>query len=188
MSLLHPRTAHPNNSIWLPLSEATFRQHLVQLESRTDTIPIDPQVFSIKDWQPPVSSSDPHRPHTLPLVTEQRLADDFAFIAAIVEGAQSVAAVCIEENVEPLGITLRFAALDVSHNHEMKLALQALYQTLSSAATPSFTDKDIDANINDLFCQVIGLHSNRLLARLRSSKWTKPKYESIVYLEIYNKF
>lgn len=178
MSLLNPRTAHPSNSIWLSIPEANFRQHLVQLESRTDTIPIDPQVFPIKDWQPPASSLDPHRPHTLPLVTEQRLADDFAFIAAIVEGAQSVAAVCIEENAQPPGITLRFAALDVSHNHEMKLALQALFQIISLAVTPGLTDKDADTYINDLFCQVIGLHSNRLLARLRSSKWTKPKYLS----------
>lgn len=46
----------------------------------------------------------------LSFASEQRLADDLAFISAAQEGVESVAAVCIEEKIDPPGLTLRIAA------------------------------------------------------------------------------
>jgi hypothetical protein len=104
MTRLDCRTSDPDSSIWVDPSEDTFRRHLVQLERCTNAVPVDPQVFSFRE-DPNLTS------HTLPLAVEQQLADDLAFLAAIEEGAQSVAAVCLEEHSE--GLTIRFAALDL---------------------------------------------------------------------------
>jgi len=172
---MESRTALPNRSIWTILPEDTFRQHLVQLEERTNAIPMDPQVFDIKDWLAS-SSSRPTGTYILPLETEQQVTDDFAFLAAVVEGAQSVAAVCLEEHIQLPGLTLRFAALDISLSDDIKTALQVASQILVEAARGS--SETASEHIERLFQHVIKLHFNRLLARLRSSKWEKPKYLS----------
>lgn len=174
MSLKEPRTASAEKSIWLDLSEDIFRQHLVTLEERTNTIPMDPRVFSSAEWVP---YSQIERKYTLPLEIEQQIADDFACLAAVAEGAQSVAAVCIEEHPQNLGITLRFAAMDVSIDEAVKLALQAVANTLTGAASASGA-KTSDPYVEQLFDVIIRLHELRLLARLRSAKWEKPDYLS----------
>jgi hypothetical protein len=169
------RTRDPETTIWLDLPEDIFRQHLVNLEERTNAVPIAPQAFTHAEWlltSPHASKSS----YTLPLEVEQQLADDFACLAAVEEGAQSVAAVCIEEHSQAPKLTLRFAALDMSLNDAVKSALQNLSPILSAVATgagPCFSDA-VDA----FFQGVIQLHFRRLLARLRSSKWEKPKYLS----------
>ncbi|KAK6003117.1 hypothetical protein QM012_000962 [Aureobasidium pullulans] len=166
MSRLQTQTADPEYSIWKQLSEDNFRQHLVDLEKCTNAVPIEPQTF------PLASHSDtPRDGYTLPLATEQQMADDFAFLAAIEEGAQSVAAVCLEEHLHPARLTVRFAALDLSLGVEVKDALTAITKILSAV-----TDADKVARTEELFSQIVSLHFRRLLARLRSIKWEKPKY------------
>jgi hypothetical protein len=169
------RTASPVDSIWRDLPEHVFRQHLVSLQERTGPTPMDPQAFSIGKWlsiSPPVNES-----HVLPVDLEQHLADDFAFLAAVAEGAQSVAAVCIEENSQTLGMTLRFAAMDISKNETVKRVLQGMCSILSRAAT-LVSDESLSDKITPLFHHIIQLHFYRLLARLRSPKWEKPKFLS----------
>lgn len=169
------RTADPDKSIWLNLSEDVFRQHLVNLEERTNAVPIAPHAFTAVEWLQ-TSPNSPESPHTLPLDTEQQVADDFAYLAAVEEGAQSVAAVCIEENPQAPRLTLRFAALDISLNDAVKSALQETSVILTGAAAenaPCLSD-----SVDALFHRVIQLHFRRLLARLRSSKWEKPKHLS----------
>ncbi|KAE9370728.1 hypothetical protein N431DRAFT_379376 [Stipitochalara longipes BDJ] len=169
------RTASPDASVWFDLPEDTFREHLVTLQERSGPTPIDPQVFSIKEWLS--TSSSVGRSYTFPINVEQQLADDFAFLAAVAEGAQSVAAVCIEEHSRPSGMTLRFAAMDMSKNETVKTALQSICGILSRAAV-SASEESPTEHAALLFEQVIKLHLHRLVARLRSSKWEKPKYLS----------
>lgn len=128
-------------------------------------MPVEPQTF-------PLAQSDELKDdYTLPLSVEQQIADDFAFLAAIEEGAQSVAAVCLEEHIQPARLTVRFAALDLSLNDEVKDALNAITHTLG---TISGVDEAVCTE--ELFSQIVDLHFRRLLARLRSTKWEKPKY------------
>jgi hypothetical protein len=167
MSRLESRTSSPESSIWRDLPEDTFREHLVELEKRTNAVPVDPQIFQLK-------GDDLKQDHILPLRVEQQLADDLAFLAAVEEGAQSVAAVCLEEHVQPAGLTVRFAALDLALGGEVKTFLQQIMNSL----TPSFPGSDSSSCLEDLFELIVKLHFRRLLARLRSTKWEKPKYLS----------
>ncbi|OBT84545.1 hypothetical protein VE02_06803 [Pseudogymnoascus sp. 03VT05] len=125
------RTRSIDESILRDLSKDTFRQHLVNLEETTNAVPIAPQYFSAADWLP-ASPHDPNTKYSLPLVVEQRLADDFASLVAVDEGAQSVAAVCVEQHLGPPSLTLRFAALDISLNNETKTALEGWSSILST--------------------------------------------------------
>lgn len=190
MSRQDVRTACAHNSIWLNLSEDTFRQHLVALEERTNAVPIDPQAFSVEEW----SNGREHAGHTLPIEVEQRLADDFACLTAVEEGAQSVAAVCIEESKRAdrdnstTRLTLRFAALDISLNDTVQVALQEISHVTARAASATFSKdgarnpkpdepyQQACAHVDELFNCVVGLHFRRLLARLRSGRWEKPRH------------
>ena len=175
MSKREARTAEPSKSIWLNLPEDIFRQHLVNLQERTNAVPIAPQNFTATEWLP-TSLYTSETAHTLPLEVEQHLADDFACLAAVEEGAQSVAAVCIEEHPEVPKLTLQLAALDISLNDSVKSALQEASVILAGAAIENTTCAS--DSVDSLFQRVIQLHFRRLLARLRSSKWKKPKYLS----------
>jgi hypothetical protein len=168
MSRLKSRTADSEHSIWRDIPEHTFRQHLVELEKRTNAVPLEPQIFSLEQRNGATGA------YTLPLHIEQQVADDLAFLAAIEEGAQSVAAVCIEEQSQPARLTIRFASLDLSLSDEVKTALQDVVDSLISPLS-----KDSDSTLcHLLFERIVSLHYRRLLARLRSSKWEKPKYLS----------
>lgn len=178
MSRKDARTANPNSSVWLDLPEDTFRHHLVKLEERTNAVPIGPQASLPEGWLR-TSPYNSQTSHGLPLEIEQQLADDFASLAAVEEGAQSVAAVCIEEHVRPSRLTLRFAALDISLNDAVKTALQEAADILAQAASDSGENSiSLSKYVDVLFHHVIQLHLRRLLARLRSTKWEKPKYLS----------
>jgi hypothetical protein len=170
------RTACEEKSIWLELPEDTFREHLVTLQDRTNTIPMDPKVFKPTEW---VSEWDIGSSHRLPLEVEQQVADDFACLAAVAEGAQSVAAVCIEEHTKLPGVTIRFAAVDISLDEDVKTALGTVADILMHAASASESGNTTsDTYVKRLFDVLIELHRSRILARLRSSKWEKPKYLS----------
>ena len=176
MTWQNPRTANPAQSIWHDLPEETFRQHLVELEEHTNAIPTDMQIFSMKDWLASceVASQDLY---TLPLVVEQQLADDFAFLSAVEEGAQSVAAACLEETQDPPNLTVRFAALDLSLSEATKAALHNISGVLADVASKRLPNETAQVEyVDKLYCHVTDLHCTRLLARLRSAKWQKPKY------------
>lgn len=166
MSRLQTKTADQESSIWKFLPEDTFRQHLVELEKCTNAVPIQPQTFALDSQNLTTRES-----YTLPLETEQHIADDFAFLAAIEEGAQSVAAVCLEQHLEPPRLFVRFAALDLSLSDEVKDALNSITKLLSTV-----TERDESTRTEELFSKIVDLHFRRLLARLRSTKWEKPKY------------
>lgn len=176
MSLREPRTASAENSIWLDLPEDVFRQNLVTLEERTNTIPMDPRIFSPKVWKSDGAGST----YVLPLGVEQQVADDFACLVAVAEGAQSVAAVCIEQFPSDKGMTLRFAAMDLSLDEIVKVALRASVRVLEQVASMPRQDDEVDLGtyVETLFDIIIRLHESRLLARLRSQKWEKPRYLS----------
>lgn len=172
MLRLNPRTSPPDRSIWDPLPEPIFRTHLVALEHRTNAVPLSPQVFPLAAPHPTTTSTA--STHTLPLPVEHRLASDLAFLAALSEGAQSVAAACLEEHTSPhRHLVVRFAALDLSLSADVKAALQAIVATLRLSAHPR---PSTAARTEHLFAQIVDLHSKRLLARLRSAKWEKPTY------------
>ncbi|MBV36523.1 MAG: hypothetical protein CMP47_13895 [Rickettsiales bacterium] len=167
---MNPRTAGLEKSIWRDLPEETFRSHLVQLEERTNAVPADAQQFPVSG---PFFERDTDA-YTFSLHDELRLADAFAFIAAVQEGAQSVAAVCLEENARDRTLTVRFAAVDAI-NESLQKALSTVCEILAHSAEQG---TDSHEQFDGLFQFVTRLHVQRLLGRLRSSKWEKPKYLS----------
>jgi len=176
---LDVRTASPEQSIWRELPEDSFRQRLVDLEERTNAVPLDPQVFPIHEWSPD-TAGDGEGTYTLSLAVEQQLANDFAFLAAIGEGAQSVSAACLEEHVQPQKLTVRLAAVDISVEETLQLALQDVSNILIEAASHRRV-KDAGSasyDIELLFRRVVHFHRGRIVARLRSVKWEKPRYLS----------
>ncbi|EPS38038.1 hypothetical protein H072_8257 [Dactylellina haptotyla CBS 200.50] len=171
---MNPRTAAAGQSIWQDLAEDTFRGHLVHLEERTNAVPIDTQLFPLPpDTQP--------QSHDLSLDDEQSLADSFAFLAAAEQGAQSVAAVCLEEAVDQGAITVRFAAVDTI-NSFLRESLDKFRLLLIEIAKTPESDGSDDCNqlqpLDSVFDSILELHNRRLIARLRSSKWEKPVYLS----------
>lgn len=172
---LNPRTAQPSNSIWRDVQEDTFRRHLVQLEERTNAVPMESEKFSTEAWQTTRGLS--HDKHLLRLAVEHQLANDFALLAAVEEGAQSVSAACIEESSDGQGLTVRFAAMDaVESNHQD--ALRGIAHTLMFTAERRLKGHDPFESLilRDLRGRIIRLHRHRIVARLRSVKWPKPRY------------
>jgi hypothetical protein len=74
-----------------------------------------------------------HPPRVLSFESEQRLANDFAFIAASQEGVDSVAAVVIEEAHEHTGLIIRIAANEGVED-ETRKTLSSLCDCLMSCA------------------------------------------------------
>ncbi len=98
-------TAATANSIWRGLTRNTFRQHAVALR-RAAEIADDEQVHSSIEWQ---SRREPST-NLLPFHVEQRLADDFAFVAAAEDNLRVVSAVALEQYIEPCKLVVRLAA------------------------------------------------------------------------------
>ena len=167
---MNPRTAVLEQSVWRDLPEDTFRSHLVQLEERTNAVPADAQQFYMSS----LSFARDTDAYTFSLHDELKLADAFAFIAAVQEGAQSVAAVCLEEDARDRTLTVRFAAVDAI-NQSLQQALSTVCEILADSAEQA---TDSHKQFDELFQFVTRLHIQRLLGRLRSSKWEKPKYLS----------
>ncbi|KIW70139.1 hypothetical protein PV04_02439 [Phialophora macrospora] len=166
---MDPRTADPEQSIWRDLPEDTFREHLVRLEERTNGVPMDPQQFAVQ-----TNSESHHSSRLLSIHDEQSLANAFAFLVAVEEGAQSVAAVCLEEDVKDTTLTIRFAAVDAI-SETLQQALRQVSEILSNNSGQVFNSH---LKLDEVFRLVVKMHFRRILARLRSSKWTKPKFLS----------
>jgi hypothetical protein len=167
--------AQSGNSIWRDVPEDIFRRHLVELEERTNAVPTESETFSAEAWQSTRGSFA--NEHVLTLAVERQLADDFALLAAVEEGAQSVAAACIEERSDGQGMVVRFAAMDaVKLKHQD--ALRGIARAMMDSAENRLNKRDVleRPNLRDLRGRIIRLHRNRIVARLRSVKWPKPRY------------
>ena len=126
------RTAKSSSSIWKGLSEDAFRQTVIALSRATNGVPVD----SKRWWSMSRSSQSLATPiecRLLSFQTEKRLADDFAFISAAQEGVETVAAVCIEEIREPMGLVICFAANE-GIREEIRNALGEICDCLMSCA------------------------------------------------------
>ncbi|OLN85516.1 hypothetical protein CCHL11_08078 [Colletotrichum chlorophyti] len=183
-------TAPPASSIWRDLPEAEFRQHVVDLEKLTNAVPVEAQTFPL----PPSSAdadADADAKHAelddgtigyqLPLAVEQRLADDIAYLVAVGEGAQSVAATTVQESRSRgeqvqggAGIRVTVASVDAIEPNSQAF-LRSVFQMLSPKGVPS---AKASPQLESLLDLVVRHHQARLLNRLRSAKWTKPTYLS----------
>ncbi len=109
--LLPVDTALQPDSIWAGLTQDEFRRNVVALQRASNEVPGDPKIHSRNEWSnPEIWQDDPKR--VLPFSIEQRLADDFAFLAAAEEGVKSVSAVGLEQDIERHGMVVRLAAND----------------------------------------------------------------------------
>ncbi|KAL4874952.1 hypothetical protein BJY04DRAFT_172098 [Aspergillus karnatakaensis] len=149
------------DSIWSHITQDEFRHHLVELEKQTNAVPMD-VLTAENDSQHDNSSL------FLPLKLEKQVADDLAYIAAVTEGAQSVAAICLEQHITANlpTMVIRVAGMDATNDSVQKM-LQAVAEQLQS---PQSTSTEI------IFQSIIQQHEQKLLGRLRSRKWTKPKH------------
>lgn len=107
--LLAVNTASGQKSIWRHLNYDQFRTKIVALERASKEVPCDRKFHQRKEWRHPrICNDDLSR--LLPFEVEQRVADDFAFLAAAEEGAKGVSAVGLEESTDHLGLVIRLAA------------------------------------------------------------------------------
>jgi hypothetical protein len=160
------RTARSEHSIWRDVPEATFRTHLVSLEERTNAVPIEAQQFPLPDE---IGSDTNGSAYVFTIQEEQGLANAFATLVAVEEGAQSVAAVCLEEDIQHKTLTVRFAAVDAI-NLSVQDSLHRMCKVLSRQ-----DGHELELHLLRL---VTRLHFRRILGRLRSSKWAKPTFLS----------
>ncbi|KAI5361100.1 hypothetical protein Slin15195_G122120 [Septoria linicola] len=168
------QTATYPESIWSKIPEDDFRHNLVRLEKRTNAVPIDVLTAVLGSGE---TSGGEH----LPISVEKQVADDFAYIAAVSEGAQSVAAVCIEQHIDSdkddATLLLKVAGMDVVEESVkfMLLEIAEALQKVAQLRQPLTTEKH-KACTEILFQSIIEQHKQKLLGRLRSKKWTKPTY------------
>ncbi|CBF81785.1 hypothetical protein AN5503.2 [Aspergillus nidulans FGSC A4] len=162
------QTAVPPDTIWSRVTEDEFREHLVTLEKQTNAVLMDVLTAETDDEQQDSSSL------SLPLKREKQVADDFAYIAAVTEGAQSVAAVCLEQHISTSlalnhpTLVILVAGMDIL-DEKVKEMLQAVVAELQSLS-------QAEATTEVIFQLIIQQHEQKLLGRLRSRKWTKPKH------------
>jgi len=135
------------------------------LEERTNAVPIDVQVFSLKEE---VSNTS-----RLSLGVEQHVADDLAFLAAVQEGAQSVAAVCLEQHLRPqAGLKIRIAGADLI-DECARAFMTHVCEVLGDVSKDGWCHMHLEEELLD---QIIKQHLYKILGRLRSRKWEKPRY------------
>lgn len=100
-------TANASQSIWGTLGRNAFRYQAVALRQIAGEIAGDDKVHSAETWQARRTREDGN---LLPFEVEQRLADDFAYVAAAEENLLVVSAVALEQYIEPCKIVMRLAA------------------------------------------------------------------------------
>lgn len=174
---LPTRTASSESSIWIEPTENSFREKVVELEKLTNAVPLDSQIFDWSKWSANHPSSSQHNARLCP-AEEQRLADDISYLAAVGEGAQSVAAATVQEpssspptaGAPTLRVTI--ASVDAIDSASQSF-LRSLFDVLSEISVATKDDA-----VHVLFTQVARHHRQRLLNRLRSARWTKPAYLS----------
>ncbi|CEL10645.1 hypothetical protein ASPCAL13761 [Aspergillus calidoustus] len=162
------QTAVPPDTIWSRVPEDAFRDHLVTLEKQTNAVPMDVLTAGEDDGINNYDSSS----QFLSLKTEKQVADDLAYLAAVTEGAQSVAAVCLTQHIGPSlapgspTLVIHVAGMDVI-DENVKGMLDSVVAQLH-LAEPDRTQV--------IFGSIIQQHQQKLLGRLRSRKWIKPRH------------
>jgi hypothetical protein len=166
------QTAVPLDTIWSRISEDAFREHLVALEKQTNAVPMDVLTAEGDD----IDNENEHNNSSqfLPLKTEKQVADDLAYIAAVTEGAQSVAAVCLTQHIghslcpDKPTLIMHVAGMDVIDENVKFMLGTVIGQLQRNPAEPDRTET--------IFRTIIEQHTQKLLGRLRSRKWLKPKH------------
>ncbi|KIA75355.1 hypothetical protein HK57_00184 [Aspergillus ustus] len=176
------QTALPSDTIWSHVAEDDFRHHLVTLQKQTNAVPMDVLTAEDDNDQQHYIISSPF----LPLHIEKQFADDFAYIAAVTEGAQSVAAVCLEQHLPAPSLApdcptlvITVAGMDVIDEKvkDMLHAIVAQLQHRSQAVSSHrHNPPEADSSVDIIFRSIILQHEQKLLGRLRSRKWSKPNY------------
>ena len=126
------RTASAANSIWRDFNEDDFRTRAVALEKASGGVPSDPKVHSAQEWLLFIFQQNKCK-YLLPFLVEQRLADDFAFIAAAKEDPKAVSAATVQERSGGLGSIIRLAAND-GVLPEVETTFRAMLELLASCA------------------------------------------------------
>ncbi|KAL8766740.1 MAG: hypothetical protein Q9209_006562 [Squamulea sp. 1 TL-2023] len=100
----------------------------------------------------------------LSLAREKQLVDSFSFISASTDDMLRVMAVCIEEDADKNGITIRLASNtgDLSH---VTQGFNSIAHTLEAASSRAKSRSD---GQQELFRQIVMLDEPRILSRLRS--------------------
>lgn len=178
------QTAEGPETIWSRVSEDDFRKHLVALEERTNAVPVD-VLTTISENVDEFNAGAGF----LPLKVEKQIADDIAYIAAVTEGAQSVAAVCLEQYISQneAALVVKIAGMDVVDEDVRAMLsdivdlLQCVSQTTSSSEAEGARKATGKEQSEEIFKLIIAQHKQKLLGRLRSKKWTKPKHLSLTH-------
>ncbi|KAJ0420321.1 hypothetical protein BJY00DRAFT_141922 [Aspergillus carlsbadensis] len=169
-SLRPVQTAVPPGTIWSRIPEDAFREHLVTLEKQTNAVPMDVLTAGGDDD----NSQDDRSGQFLPLKTEKQVANDLAYIAAVTEGAQSVAAVCLTQHIGPSlapgspTLVIHVAGMDVIDENVKGMLDFVIAQLQGDPAEPD--------RAGIIFRSIIHQHEQKLLGRLRSRKWVKPRH------------
>ena len=170
------KTSSPDQSIWRMVAEKDFREHLVALEERTNAVPVDVETFQASACYTGNIDDTPLR---LTFSVEQQVADDLAFVAAVKEGAQSVAAVCLEQHLMPEpSLKIVVAAADTV-DRAVQENLASILDVLMRVASRD-QSHDLKSE-NEILSLIVALHKDKILGRLRSSKWAKPKYLALTH-------
>lgn len=101
-------TATPDQSVWRPLSQKKFLQNVVDLHRASNKISSNPKVHARIEW-PAARIRNDSADYVLPFETEQRVADDLAFIAAAEEGVKAISAVGLEQTLGTHSLVVRLA-------------------------------------------------------------------------------
>ncbi|KIW30990.1 uncharacterized protein PV07_02675 [Cladophialophora immunda] len=156
------QTAKPGDSIWQDVPEDAFRRRVIALSVATKGVPGDSKHSGSRSSStqnlPPSTES-----RLLSFRTEQRLADDIAFILAAHEGSESVTAVCVEEIPEPPGLTIRVGANEGLQG-KAKTTLQQICESLMSCAKGDMKLEECGSTLSKL---VLSFSQERILSRMR---------------------
>lgn len=183
--LLAVSTASHQDPVWKTVTRNVFRTNVVDLQRASAKCPADPGVHS---RAPRLGNDDDL--HVIPFEVEQRLADDFAFLAAFNKDVWTITAVALEEVSQPRGLVVRLAAnaaIDPLVLETLNQILRLLRQcskrrmymkytmaylgiimTLSGLALALCEDQILD--------HVMRLNRNRIHGRLESKRWQIPAY------------
>ncbi len=102
-------TASKQNSIWQGLDQSAFRKRVDDLGVKSDNYPGLPHAHSSHDWLKQHVLRNRVDP-VLSIDVEERLANDFAFLAASQKNVEAVSAVALEELANSQGLIIRLAA------------------------------------------------------------------------------
>lgn len=162
---------------------------MVALQEASNKVLGDPKSYLTNEWQAKTVEK-PTANYVLSLEAEQRLVDDFAFLAAAEEGGKAVSAVAVEQQRVPPRLTLRLAA-NQNVPREVPTRFKTMFNVLNEcacrrrcySAQPQATagltlrlgiQRRVCADL--LFEQVILLSRNRIHGRLQSSLWKPPPH------------